>query len=57
MAAKGSFDVYGYLDYRRLLGDYYADRKEHGRGFSYRAFSQRAGLKSPNTRFNAPGIQ
>lgn len=41
-------DVYGYLDYRVLLRDYYDDRKKRGRGFSYRAFSAAAGLRSPN---------
>lgn len=41
-------DVFDYLDYRAYLRDYYQDRKENGRGFSYRAFSRRAGLKSPN---------
>jgi uncharacterized protein (TIGR02147 family) len=41
-------DVYRYLDYRVLLADYYAERKENGRGFSYRAFSRKAGLSSPN---------
>lgn len=40
--------MYRYLDYRALLRDYYAERKQHGRGFSYRAFSRRAGLHSPN---------
>ena len=40
--------MYRYLDYRSLLRDYYVDRKQHGRGFSYRAFSRRAGLQSPN---------
>jgi uncharacterized protein (TIGR02147 family) len=41
-------DVYRYVDYRAWLRDFYADRKEHGRGFSYRSFSRRAGLSSPN---------
>ncbi|MEY4576869.1 MAG: hypothetical protein RL701_1572 [Pseudomonadota bacterium] len=47
MAADHS-DVFTYLDYRAFLGDYYAARKLAGRGFSYRNFSRRAGLKSPN---------
>ena len=41
-------DVFEYLDYRAFLRDLYLERKERGRGFSYRAFSRRAGLKSPN---------
>ncbi|MEQ1507645.1 MAG: TIGR02147 family protein [Myxococcota bacterium] len=41
-------DVYGYLDYRAYLRDVYAARKAEHRGFSYRAFSMRAGLRSPN---------
>ncbi|MET0389998.1 MAG: TIGR02147 family protein [Polyangiales bacterium] len=41
-------DVFAYLDYRAYLRDYYDARKRAGRGFSYRNFSRRAGLKSPN---------
>lgn len=37
-----------YDDFRSFLADYYAHAKAHQRSFSYRAFSQRAGLKSPN---------
>lgn len=48
MTQRASIDVYRYLDYRALLADYYAERKAHGRGFSYRAFSRKAGLSSPN---------
>ena len=48
MPAAPRFDVYAHLDYRALLRDYYEDRKQHGRSFSYRAFARRAGLKSPN---------
>jgi uncharacterized protein (TIGR02147 family) len=40
--------VYRYLDYRAFLRDAYRDRKQHQRGFSYRWFSRRAGLRSPN---------
>jgi uncharacterized protein (TIGR02147 family) len=39
--------VYDYLDYRSFLRDYYLDRKAR-RGLSYRGFSARAGLSSPN---------
>jgi len=46
---RGSpIDVYQYLDYRAFLRDYYAKKKELTRAFSYRSFSRRAGLKSPN---------
>lgn len=41
-------DVFRYLDYRAYLRDHYTDRKEHGRGFSFRAFSKLAKLRSPN---------
>jgi uncharacterized protein (TIGR02147 family) len=40
--------VFDYLDYRAFLRDHYLFQKSRGRGFSYRAFSRRAGLKSPN---------
>jgi uncharacterized protein (TIGR02147 family) len=45
---RSSIDVYRYLDYRTLLRDFYADRKKSSSGFSYRAFSRRAGLGAPN---------
>jgi uncharacterized protein (TIGR02147 family) len=41
-------DVFDYMDYRSYLRDHYTEKKSQGRGFSYRAFSRRAGLKSPN---------
>jgi uncharacterized protein (TIGR02147 family) len=40
--------VYDYLDYRAFLRDYYAAKKAASRAFSYRAFSKRAGVASPN---------
>jgi uncharacterized protein (TIGR02147 family) len=40
-------EVYKYIDYRRYLADYYADRKKHQRYFSYRFFAGQAGVKSP----------
>lgn len=40
--------VYGYLDYRRYLKDYYEFRKDGQHGYSYRAFSKAAGFTSPN---------
>ncbi len=48
MARAKEIDVFGYLDYRAFLRDYYTAKKEAGRGFSYRAFSRKAQLKSPN---------
>lgn len=40
--------VFDYLDYRAYLRDYYTAKKEQGGAFSYRAFSKRAGIRSPN---------
>jgi uncharacterized protein (TIGR02147 family) len=40
--------VYAYLDYRAFLRDHYAAKKQGSRAFSYRAFSKRAGVASPN---------
>jgi uncharacterized protein (TIGR02147 family) len=40
-------NVYAFLDYRAFLRAHYEHRKAAGR-LSFRAFSQRAGLKSPN---------
>lgn len=40
--------VFEYLDSREFLRDYYAHRKEHEYGFSYRVFARRAGCKSSN---------
>jgi uncharacterized protein (TIGR02147 family) len=44
---KTDIQVYDYLDYRSFLRDYYLERKAR-RGLSYRGFSARAGLSSPN---------
>lgn len=48
MARARELDVYVYLDYRAYLRDYYETKKASSRGFSFRSFSRRAGLKSPN---------
>jgi uncharacterized protein (TIGR02147 family) len=48
MPVAARFDVYAFFDYRALLRAYYEERKRIGRGFSYRAFARKAGLKSPN---------
>lgn len=41
-------NVYRYSDYRSYLADHYQFAKEHEYGFSYRAFSTRAGIRSSN---------
>jgi uncharacterized protein (TIGR02147 family) len=43
-----AISVYDYLDHRAFLADSYVEQKERGRGFSFRVFSRRAGLRSPN---------
>lgn len=48
MGRRREIDVFGYLDYRAFLRDFYEDKKADGRSYSYRAFARRAGLKSPN---------
>jgi uncharacterized protein (TIGR02147 family) len=39
--------IYTYIDYRKYLADYYQEKKETTRHFSYRYFAQRANIKSP----------
>lgn len=39
--------IFTYLDYRKYLKDYYQSEKENKKYFSYRYFSQKAGIKSP----------
>ncbi|HEX2869843.1 MAG TPA: TIGR02147 family protein [Polyangiaceae bacterium] len=48
MSKEPPVGVYAYLDYRAFLRDYYAAKKAASRGFSFRAFSKRAGVASPN---------
>jgi uncharacterized protein (TIGR02147 family) len=43
-----AIDVFSYLSYRAFLRDAYKDLKARQRGFSFRWFSKRAGLASPN---------
>lgn len=43
-----SLDVFTYRDFREYLRDYYAEKKTDEYGFSYRVFSRRLGLSSPN---------
>lgn len=47
MADKTRPAAFDYLDYRGFLRDYYIAEKESS-GLSYRTFSKRAGIKSPN---------
>jgi uncharacterized protein (TIGR02147 family) len=47
-AARVEPSVFDYLDYRAYLRSYYEARKQTRAGFSFRTFSKRAGLKSPN---------
>ena len=49
MEIKSDFPlIEKYRDYRKFLSDYYAFKKSHRSGFSFRKFSSKAGLKSPN---------
>lgn len=45
---RSPINLFGYLDYRAFLRDWYAAMKQQQRAFSFRAFSQRAGFRSPN---------
>ena len=40
--------VFTYIDYRLFLKDYYEELKKSSKFFSYRYFSQKAGINSPN---------
>jgi uncharacterized protein (TIGR02147 family) len=48
MASDDPVEVHAYLDYRAFLRDHYAAKKAKSKGFSYRAFSRKAGVSSPN---------
>ncbi len=45
---RPAIDLFRYRDYRQFLRDWYAQTKRDRRSFSFRAFSQRAGFRSPN---------
>lgn len=47
-SANSEPNVFDYLDYRTYLRAYYEARKRSRAGFSFRTFSKRAGLRSPN---------
>lgn len=40
--------IFKYSDYRDFLQDYYKERKKQNRSYSFRFFSRKAGLESPN---------
>ena len=44
---KNMNSIFSYIDYRKFLKDYYNSEKESKLYFSYRFFSQKAGIKSP----------
>lgn len=46
--SASAVDVFAYLDYRRYLRAYYEAEKKRRSAFSYRYFSKKAGLRSPN---------
>ncbi|HEY5960639.1 MAG TPA: TIGR02147 family protein, partial [Polyangiaceae bacterium] len=46
--AEPEVNVFDFLDYRAYLRAYYERAKRRPAGFSFRTFSKRAGLKSPN---------
>jgi len=48
VAADIPVHIFNYLDYRAFLRDFYSQQKAQGRQFSFRAFAQRAGIRSFN---------
>jgi uncharacterized protein (TIGR02147 family) len=40
--------IFEFLDYRQYLSEYYRNKKENSKYFSYRFFSQKIGLNSPS---------
>ncbi|MBT3221310.1 MAG: TIGR02147 family protein [Proteobacteria bacterium] len=44
---EGMPDVFGYLDYRQFLQDWFDARKANNPRFSHRLFARQAGLRSP----------
>lgn len=48
MGARASVDVFRFRDYRAFLREYYERSKAKKGGYSLRAFSKAAGLRSPN---------
>jgi uncharacterized protein (TIGR02147 family) len=48
-------NLYGYLDYRRFLQDWFEAKKRATPSFSYRNFARRAGQKSPSLLHHVMG--
>jgi len=48
LRVEAEVSVFDYLDYRAYLRAYYDAAKKRPAGFSFRTFSKRAGLRSPN---------
>ncbi|MDB5105682.1 MAG: hypothetical protein JWP91_3371 [Fibrobacteres bacterium] len=46
MDAKATLNIFEYLDYRKLLADYYSFKKSLNRHFSHRMFALKAGIRS-----------
>jgi len=40
-------EIFKYIDYRKYLADFYQEKKNTTRNFSYRSFAKTAGIKSP----------
>ena len=40
-------EIFKYIDYRKYLADFYLEKKNTTRHFSYRFFAEKAGIKSP----------
>jgi uncharacterized protein (TIGR02147 family) len=40
-------EIFKYIDFRKYLSDYYLEKKNSTRHFSYRFFADKAGIKSP----------
>ena len=45
-------DISTYTDYKKFLQDYYEEARRKNSGFSYRVFSQKAGIKSRGFLYN-----
>jgi uncharacterized protein (TIGR02147 family) len=41
-------DIFGYLNYREFLRDFYLSKKANQSGYSYRVFARQAGIGSPS---------
>jgi uncharacterized protein (TIGR02147 family) len=45
-------DIFTYSDYRKLLADYYAERKKRNPWFSYQVFADKAGIANKGFLYN-----